>query len=403
MALADRPLTTRIATIAAVAVLTGTMALASVLRPVPFGSSASFSAQEAAQESRDMTTAHTHDAPTGHTVPLKVFATNGGLVGPVPLPRLELTDEQWKARLDPEAYRILRNAGTEAAFCGTLLDNKKEGVYACAGCGLPMFSSEAKFQSGTGWPSFYKPVASENITIKEDTSYGMRRLEILCARCDGHLGHVFNDGPEPTGMRFCVNSESLSFTEASDVASLGEVGVAYFAGGCFWCVEGVFEQLAGVHDVSSGYTGGHQNPETLPVTYKQVYTGATGHAETVRIVFDPKVISYEDLLEVHFATHDPTTLNRQGADVGTHYRSAIFYANDQEKRAAQEYIDALTAEKAFKDPIVTTLEPLNGFQVAEDYHQNYAELNPDQPYICNVATPKIEKVRAKFPQKLKTK
>ena len=395
MALVDRSLAVRIATIGVVGLCAGTVALASVLRPIPFGPSQEMSAPEAAA----MTTTQS----TGSIVPLKVVSTNGTIVGPVPMPRLELTDEEWKQRLDPEAYRILRNAGTEPAFCGTLLDNKKQGVYACAGCALPLFSSDSKFTSGTGWPSFFKPVAGENIAIKQDRSYGMVRTEILCARCDGHLGHVFNDGPEPTGLRFCVNSESLNFTEAGELAKLGEVGVAHFAGGCFWCVEGVFEQLAGVIDVTSGYTGGHVSPEELPVTYKQVTTGATGHAESVRIVYDPKLISYEDLLVVHFATHDPTTLNRQGADVGTHYRSAIFYANDAEKQAAQKYIDQLTADKEFRAPIVTTLEPLNGFQVAEDYHQNYAELNPDQPYICNVALPKIEKVRAKFPQKLKQK
>ena len=155
--------------------------------------------------------------------------------------------------------------------------------------------------------------------------------------------------------------------------------------------------------MTSGYTGGHENPEVLPVTYKQVTTGATGHAETVRIVYDPSVISYEALLEIHFATHDPTTLNRQGGDVGTHYRSAIFYANEEEKQIARSVIDRLTREGDFRDPIVTTLEPLNGFQIAEDYHQDYAELNPDQPYICNVAVPKIEKAREKFGDMLKPK
>jgi len=382
----------RAVSIATIALVAATVAVASVLRPIPFAT------QQAPVEGPTMTTTKSsHSA----TTPLKVFDHNGTLVGPLPLPRLELTDAEWQERLSPEAFRILRKAGTEAPFCGTLLDNKLDGVYACAGCSLPLFASDAKFTSGTGWPSFFKPVASENISIEQDTSYGMVRTEILCARCDGHLGHVFTDGPEPTGMRFCVNSESLTFTENNEVKRLGEVGVAYFAGGCFWCVEGVFEQLQGVHDVTSGYTGGHENPETLPVTYKQVYTGATGHAEAVRIVYDPKVISYEALLEVHFATHDPTTLNRQGADVGTHYRSAIFYANDQEKKAASAFIKTLEASEQFKDPIVTTLEPLNGFQVAEDYHQNYAELNPDQPYICNVALPKIEKVRSKFPQKVR--
>lgn len=346
----------------------------------------------------------TKNMPTSQkstTVPVHVYDTTGRLVGPVAMPRMELTNEQWRERLSPEAFRILRNSGTEAPFCGTLLDNKKEGVYACAGCALPLFSSQHKFNSGTGWPSFFQPVGKSNIAYKRDTSHGMVRTEILCARCDGHLGHVFDDGPAPSNLRYCVNSESLTFTDSDNLASLGEVGVAIFAGGCFWCVEGVFEQLLGVHDVTSGYTGGPKNPEQHPVTYKEVYTGKTGHAEAVRIIYDPKVISFENLLEVHFATHDPTTLNRQGADVGTHYRSAIFYSNDQEKQIVQKFIERLTAEKAFQSPIVTTLEPLNGFQVAEDYHQDYAALNPDQPYICNVALPKIEKVRKTFPQKVK--
>lgn len=389
-----RPALVRAASIATIALVAATMAVASVLRPIPFAS------QQSSTEASPMTLTESTNAATTR---LRVFDLNGNLVGPMTLPRLELSEAEWKERLSPEAFKILRKAGTEAPYCGTLLDNKKDGVYACAGCALPLFASDAKFTSGTGWPSFFKPVANENINIEQDTSYGMVRTEILCARCDGHLGHVFYDGPEPTGMRFCVNSESLAFTEADDVKSLGEVAVAYFAGGCFWCVEGVFEQLLGVYDVTSGYTGGHVNPETMPVTYKQVYTGATGHAEAVRIVYDPKVISFEDLLEVHFATHDPTTLNRQGADVGTHYRSAIFFANDKEKKAADAFIKQLEATDEFSDPIVTTLEALNGFQVAEDYHQNYAELNPDQPYICNVATPKIEKVRKKFPQKVRPK
>ena len=174
---------------------------------------------------------------------------------------------------------------------------------------------------------------------------------------------------------------------------------AVFAGGCFWCVEAVFEELDGVIDVVSGYAGG--TAETAK--YKLVSAGLTDHAEVVQITFDPDKISFEKLLAVHFATHDPTTLNRQGADVGRHYRSTIFYASDEEKKTTLEMIERLTEAKAFPRKIVTTLEPLKAFYLAEDYHQNYACDNPANPYIINVAMPKIEKVREKFKDDLKKK
>jgi methionine-R-sulfoxide reductase len=136
------------------------------------------------------------------------------------------TDEQWKRLLSPEQYQVARAKGTEAPFCGTLLDNHQEGVYSCVCCGLPLFSSNAKFNSGTGWPSFFQPVAKENVIEHADNSHGMRRVEILCARCDCHLGHVFEDGPEPTGLRFCVNSESLKFTPRDQLATLADPGAA---------------------------------------------------------------------------------------------------------------------------------------------------------------------------------
>jgi peptide methionine sulfoxide reductase msrA/msrB len=335
-------------------------------------------------------------ADPSSTVDVRVFDTNGQLVGPISMPRVQLTEDEWKSRLSPEQFRILRNAGTEQAFCGTLLDNKMEGVYACAGCGLPMFSSDSKFNSGSGWPSYYQPIAAENITERRDVSFGMVRVEIVCTRCEGHLGHVFDDGPRPTGLRYCLNSESLTFTQDDRLADLGEVSDAVFAGGCFWCVEAVFEELKGVYSVESGYTGGDGTP-----AYKDVTSGTTGHAEAVRIVFDPKVISYEDLLRVHFATHDPTTLNRQGADVGTQYRSAIFYRDDKEKAIAEAFIADLNDQGVFKSKIVTTLEPLDEFHVAEPYHQDYVCNNPNNGYVRAVAMPKVEKVREKFADKLK--
>jgi methionine-R-sulfoxide reductase len=155
-------------------------------------------------------------------VAVKVFDAEGKLVGPLEAPRLLLSDSEWKKRLTPEQYKIVRAKGTERPFCGTLLDNKLEGVYTCVGCGLPLFSSDSKFHSGTGWPSFFQPIASENIAEHVDRSHGQIRTEILCARCGGHLGHVFDDGPKPTNLRYCLNSESLTFTKSDELAKLAD-------------------------------------------------------------------------------------------------------------------------------------------------------------------------------------
>ena len=155
-------------------------------------------------------------------VKVKVFDRTGKLVGPIEMDRVEKSDAEWQTQLTREQYQVARGKGTERPFCGTLLDNKRTGVYTCICCRLPLFSSDGKFNSGTGWPSFFAPVAEENVVTEEDRAYGMRRVEILCARCDAHLGHVFDDGPRPTGLRFCVNSESLSFTDSGELAGLGE-------------------------------------------------------------------------------------------------------------------------------------------------------------------------------------
>src|SRR4051812_49204021 len=168
---------------------------------------------------------------------------------------------------------------------------------------------------------------------------------------------------------------------------------AILAGGCFWCTEAAFEQLEGVLDVTSGYIGGSR--ETA--NYRAVCGGDTGHAEAIRITYDPAKITYETLLDVFFDAHDPTQLNRQGNDIGTQYRSAIFYADDDERRIAEAKILALDEKHAFPRPVVTTLEPLGEFYLAEDYHQNYARLNPEQSYIQSVSMPKACKVRAKHP------
>lgn len=329
---------------------------------------------------------------------VRVIDPEGNLSKPVVMPKVVRTEEEWKKRLTPEQYRITRTSGTEAAFCGGLLNNKEAGMYLCIGCDLPLFRSDAKFESGTGWPSFFQPAASENVREKPDLSHGMVRTEINCARCDSHLGHLFDDGPRPTGLRFCLNSESLKFVKNEDLKQYAETvpetqtAEAVLAGGCFWCVEGVFEELAGVYDVISGYAGGDQ----ATANYKAVSAGETKHAEAVKVVYDPNKVSYEQLLKVHFATHDPTTKDRQGNDVGPQYRSTIFYANEQEKQLAEAFIADLTEANAFKRPIVTTLEPLTEFFPAEAYHQNYVCRNPNQGYVRGVALPKVEKVREKF-------
>lgn len=155
-------------------------------------------------------------------VTVRVFNNAGQLTEPVTMAKVVRTEEEWKKRLTPEQYRVARNSGTEQAFCGNLLDNKKEGAYTCVCCQLPLFASNAKFNSGTGWPSFFQPICKENVTEKSDHAYGMVRVEINCARCDAHLGHVFEDGPRPTGLRFCLNSESLEFTEQAALGKLAE-------------------------------------------------------------------------------------------------------------------------------------------------------------------------------------
>ena len=342
-----------------------------------------------------------------------VVDESGELTGPVVLSKVTKTDTEWRNQLTAEQYRIVRKAGTERAFTGALLETKAEGIYSCVACGLPLFASDTKFKSNTGWPSFFQPISSGNVEERSDNTLGVSRTEVLCRRCDGHLGHVFTDGPRPTGLRYCLNSESLAFTSTNDLRMLAEptttapdealatdasaLATVVFAGGCFWCVEAVFEELEGVIEAVSGYAGGTK----ATANYQAVCTGKTGHAEAVQIRYDTSKITYENLLNVHFATHDPTQLNRQGNDVGPQYRSAIFYANDQEKTIAEASIKGLTDQMVFRRAIVTTLEPLTEFFPAETYHQNYVCNNPNQGYVRAIALPKVMKVRKKFKDRLK--
>jgi len=294
------------------------------------------------------------------------------------------TDKEWKKILSPEQYRVMRNRGTERSFTGKYNDHYEKGIYVCAGCGTPLFSSEAKYEQGTGWPSFTAPVNENHIDYLDDYSHFMQRIETRCAVCGAHLGHVFDDGPGPTGKHYCINSVSLDFkpadsqqraesnpedrTDEKDKKSL-KVETAIFAAGCFWGVEQKFSLLPGVISTVVGYTGGHtKNP-----TYRKVCSDKTGHAEAVKITFDPNKISYEELLEFFFKIHDPTQINRQGPDIGTQYKSTIFYNNDIQKEAAEKMVNKLDSSGRFKKPIATQIVPASEFYKAEEYHQKYYE------------------------------
>lgn len=291
--------------------------------------------------------------------------------------------------LTEEEKRIIVGKGTERPFTGKYWNKTDEGLYRCRQCGAALYKSDDKFASECGWPSFDQEIAG---AVKRQADADGQRVEITCAKCGAHLGHVFEgEGLTPKNVRHCVNSASLDFLAGrqttqpatSPAQTRPATEEAIFAGGCFWGVEHHFDKVPGVTSAVSGYTGG-----TVPnPTYKQVCTGLTGHAEAVRVTFDPSKVSYEKLARLFFEVHDPTTLNSQGPDFGTQYRSVIFYKSDDQKKTALKLIDLLKA-KGYK--VVTEVLPAKEFYQAEDYHQDYFDKHPEKP-TCHIAVPRFDK------------
>jgi len=302
------------------------------------------------------------------------------------------TDAELKKKLTSIQYKVTQHEGTERPFKNEYWDHKEAGIYVDIVKGEPLFSSLDKFKSGTGWPSFTKSLVKENIVYKEDNSLFSKRTEVRSKISNSHLGHVFDDGPKPTGKRYCINSAALKFVPVKDLKRLGygqylkdfedkptkalqknDIKKAYFAGGCFWCMEPPFEKKNGVLKVDSGYSGGSK----VSPTYKQVSSGATKHIEAVEVIYDSSKISYDTLLDIFWRQINPTQSNGQFVDQGPQYRSAIFYQNETEKKKVLESLKRLKKLNKFGGKkIVTEFLSFKNFYKAEKYHQDYYKKNP---------------------------
>jgi peptide methionine sulfoxide reductase msrA/msrB len=273
-------------------------------------------------------------------------------------------------KLTPEEEYVIIQKGTERPGTGKYLDNKETGTYTCKQCDAPLYRSEDKFDSHCGWPSFDDEIEGAVIRIPDPD--GMR-IEIECARCGAHLGHVFlGEGFTDKNTRHCVNSISMNFVPAQQNIQV-KTDSAIYAGGCFWGVEYYLQQKKGVISVVSGYIGGH----TDHPTYKEVCNNNTGHAEAVKVIFDPSQVNYEELTRLFLEIHDPTQVNGQGPDIGNQYRSEIFYLDENQKKVADNLIQILK-NKGYK--VATKVTKATTFWPAEDYHQDYYEHKGTLPY-----------------------
>lgn len=283
--------------------------------------------------------------------------------------KLQSLEEKIK-QLTEEEKRVLLHKGTEHPFVGKYTDEKSRGIYTCKLCGTPLFDSSTKFDSHSGWPSFDDAIDG---AIKRVPDSDGRRVEIVCANCGSHLGHVFEgEGFTSKNTRHCVNSISLNLIKKSDIKD-ENLSYAYFAGGCFWGVEYFLQKLSGVKEVVSGFMGGHvKNP-----SYYEVIRLDTGHLETVEVIYDKNKISYEELAKAFFEIHDPTQTNGQGPDIGKQYLSAIFVNSEEEKKIISKLISKLETN-GYK--VATKIIEKSEFYPADEGHQNYYDKKGSRPY-----------------------